>query len=93
MTETESAEIFARIGKVEGAFEVRRVVETFVFHRETAAGVQDVTVQVFDAGENANPMLGYSVFATANDGRTATGNPDRSIDLALRMVHWHDLGE
>ena len=50
-----------------------------------------ISVTILDAGPK-RPQLRYSVKATTEDGRRATGNPAESIDLALDIVHWQDVG-
>lgn len=89
MTETE---IIEELKKVDGVFETYHVLSTFKFHRKVKDGnVQTVTVEVLDAGPNSKQDLRYHCFATADDGRTATGNPDSSIEYALMNMHWEHL--
>ena len=53
--------------------------------------MQNVTVTILDAGINSPANLRYHVHAEADDGATATGNPENSIESALSNVHWGDL--
>lgn len=85
-------EIIEELAKIDGVFEVYQVVSRFQLHRNAKDGnVQEITVEVFDAGLTANEAMRYHVFARANDGRTATGNPDSSIEMALMHMHWEHL--
>jgi hypothetical protein len=85
-------EIIEELKKVDGAFEVYGVVSRFKFYRRIEGDkTQEVSVEVLDAGPNANPSLRYHCMASADDGRTATGNPDSSIEYALMNMHWEHL--
>lgn len=85
-------EIIEELKKVDGAFEVYYVVSQFKFLRKTESdNTQEVSVEILDAGPNANPNLRYHCTARADDGRTATGNPDSSIEHALMNMHWEHL--
>ncbi|KPL87568.1 hypothetical protein [Herpetosiphon geysericola] len=84
--------LFTELANVNGVFEVARVLETFELVRNAKDGrVQCVTVQILDNGTRANPHYRYGCFATADDGRTATGNPDESIEMAIKLMHWEHL--
>lgn len=86
------AEIIGKLAQVNGVFEVYHVISTFKFYRKNkAGGVQEVTVQILDAGPESKEHMQYHCFAKADDGRTATGNPDLSIERALSNVHWEHL--
>jgi hypothetical protein len=85
-------EIVENLKKVDGASEVYHVVSRFVLLRKTNDdNDQEVTVEILDAGPHANQNLRYHCMAKADDGRTATGNPDSSIELALMNMHWEHL--
>jgi len=66
-------------------------VQQFMMYRETKSGsTQRVDVDVLDAGEaEANR---YSIHARSDDGKTASGNPDKDLGVAIAMVHWGNLG-
>lgn len=86
------AEIIEKLAQVDGVSEVYHVVSTFKFYRKNKAGdVQRVIVQILDAGPKSKEHMQYHCFAKADDGRTATGNPDSSIESALSNVHWEHL--
>jgi hypothetical protein len=61
----------------------------FRCHRESA-GTHTVDVDITDMGQS-NPNARYSVIATQDDGKTASGNSGRTIQQALAMVHWFNL--
>ena len=66
-------------------------VQRFMMYRETKAGTtQRVDVDVLDAGEGETNR--YSIHARADDGKTASGNPDKNLAVAIAMVHWGNLG-
>lgn len=52
---------------------------------------REITVTVLDGGPRM-PTMRYSVTARTKDGRQASGNPESSIEVALRTLHWHDIG-
>lgn len=52
---------------------------------------QEVSFEILDAGPNVDPRLRYLCVAKANDEKTATGNPDSSIEFALENIHWIHL--
>jgi hypothetical protein len=86
------AEIIEKLKEVDGAHEVYHVISRFTLLRRTDDGNnQEVTVEILDAGPNANQNLRYHCMAKADDGRSATGNPDSSIEFALMNVHWEHL--
>ena len=68
------------------AYEVTR----FTGYRQTQHGVQEVDVEILDAGPDVDPGLRYHVLASA-EGKEATGNPGRTPVEALGIVHWFDL--
>ena len=64
----------------------------FSCHRTRKDGsMQNLTVTILDAGINSPANLRYHVYAEADDGATATGNPENSIESVLANVHWGDL--
>ena len=80
----------AKLKEATGAAEAYQVW-TFRLYRRTQEGrPQNVNVTVLDAGPEAPNR--YSIHAEAEDGRSASGNPDESLDAALAAVHWTDLG-
>ena len=82
--------IIEKLKQLEGVFEVYQVVSTFKLHRRAEDGEsQEVTVEILDAGPTVSER--YSCRAISNDGRTATGNPQTSIEYAMMHTHWHDL--
>lgn len=87
-------EIIEELAKVDGVYEVYRVISRFTLHRNAKDGnMQEITVEIFDRGSSAEPLRRYHVFARSNDGRTATGNPDSSVEMALMHMHWEHLDE
>ena len=82
--------IVEKLKQLEGVFEVYHVVSTFKLYRRTEDGEsQEVTVEILDAGPTVSER--YFCRATSNDGRTATGNPQTSIEYAMMHTHWNDL--
>jgi len=84
-------EIISRLQTVTDSYEVHHKTSFQCFRRAKDGSNQDVTIEIRDAGPDANPNLRYSCVARATDGRSATGNPDFSIDAVLTYVHWWDL--
>lgn len=66
-------------------------IEFSCYRTHKDGSVQNVTVTILDAGINSPANLRYHVHAEADDGATATGNPENSIESALSNVHWGDL--
>lgn len=84
------AEILEMLKKETGANEAYRRTEYMLYRDNKSGGVQEVRVEILDGG----PAMGnarYHVKATSDDGRVATGNPDKSLETALAIVHWYDL--
>jgi hypothetical protein len=70
------------------AYEVR----TFQCYRHSQDGsVQEVEVKIMDAGPDVDAGVRYSVVATSEDGKTASGNSAESIQTALAILHWYEL--
>jgi len=51
--------------------------------------LQEVTIEIFDAGESTT--LRFHCVARTEDGRMATGNPEKTVDVAIACVHWNEL--
>jgi hypothetical protein len=67
-------------------------VTTFRCYRRTRAGeVQAVIIDVLDMGLDAPGDLRFSCHAITEDGRFAGGNPGRTLEEALAIVHWNQL--
>lgn len=80
--------------KVMGASKTAEMyhVTTFKGHRENALGeTWRVTVEVWDAGPDSSHGLRYTVKASDEKGRKATGNGDKDLGIALMGVHWSNL--
>jgi hypothetical protein len=87
-----AAEIIEKLKEVDGVFEIYEVLSTFQFCRNAKNGnTQTVTLEILDSGLNSDPNLRYHCFARSDDGRTATCNPDSSIESALMCMHWEHL--
>ena len=90
MDNLEKATIRDRLNKISGIQHVREVT-TFDLYRELESGaMQQVNVAIYDDGPAA--QLRWSILATSDDGKTATGNSERELDVALAVVHWQNLG-
>lgn len=88
----EICDLLPQIKKLTGAFEAYYRIASFKCYRYSKGGkVQEVVIDLYDAGPSVSPSLRYSVEVNSDDGRSATGNPDSSIELALDHVHWHEL--
>lgn len=87
-----AVEIIEELKKVDGVYETYQVISTFQFFRKAKNGNnQTVTVEIFDAGQNSDPHFRYHCSAISDDGRSATCNPDSSIENALSCMHWEHL--
>lgn len=67
-------------------------VTTFKGYRENKAGDKvEITVEVRDAGESAGSSR-YAVSAFSEDGKEAHGNEAGTLEEAIPIVHWDELG-
>lgn len=74
-----------------GLFEVCEV-HSFEGYRDTDSGQpQTVYVRIFDAGQSAGDMR-YAVEARTEDGKLTRGNEAESVDVALAITRWNELG-
>jgi hypothetical protein len=83
-------EIIDELKRIDGVFEAYQVLSTYQFIRNAKSGnIQTVTVDMLDAGQSVDPNLRYHCVARSDDGRTATGNPDSSIEdvlISMRVI-------
>jgi hypothetical protein len=70
-------------------FEAYKVTR-FTGYRQTQHGVQEVDVEILDAGPDVDPGFRYHVLASA-EGKETSGNPGRTPLEALAIVHWFEL--
>ena len=89
---TEVIQLLAKLGAGDGPrFSEIYLRHEFKAYRRTRDGRdQAVTIEVLDAGPG-HSYSRFQVYATAEDGATAAGNPDASIAAAIAVVHWGDL--
>ena len=85
------AEIINHLKRVSGFFEVYHKTSFECYRKAKDGSEQEVLVEILDAGPDVDPQRRYQCVATTKDGKIATGNPAASIDVALSIVHWHDL--
>jgi len=78
------------IRKFAGFFEVYHRTSFQCYRNAKSGAVQEVTVEIFDAGPDHSPNR-YHVVATAADGKAASGNPGDSVNVALAFVHWWEF--
>ena len=52
---------------------------------------REIAITIFDGGPR-DPHNRYYVSATVEDGRKASGNPADTVETALQIVHWKDVG-
>jgi hypothetical protein len=55
------------------------------------ANLQEVTVEIHDAGSQADPRFRYWCVARTADGKGVSGSPESSVVAALAVVHWDKL--
>jgi hypothetical protein len=72
-----------------GVFDIYEVSTFKIYRKSKDGGVQELTVEVWDAGPRESSR--YHVIATAKDGRAASGNAGSTIQEAIAFVHWGDL--
>ena len=78
--------------KMAGIFEASRTT-TYTCSRKTRAGtVQEVRVDILDAGPD-NPDARYRVVALSETGKRASGKAGHSIEVAVGMVPWWNLDD
>ena len=83
LTNPRSADLFE-------AYEVR----TFRAYRNTKdGGVHAVAAEILDSGPRVERDLRYSCMSTADDGSTAVGNHEASLETALAVAPWSDLDQ
>ena len=70
-------------------FEVYHVTSFKCYRRRKDDSVQEVTVEIWDAGPD-HPRR-YHCVAQAEDEKRASGNPDQSIEGVLATLNWWDL--
>lgn len=73
-----------------GAYEAYLRTEYIVYRKNREGVVQEVRIEVLDAGPAMAPIR-FHVQAKADNGRTATGNPSESLEIALATLHWEEL--
>jgi hypothetical protein len=78
----------------QAGFEETYQVTVFTGFRplEEDGSIKLVTVQILDAGENADHPR-FQVSVQDEDGRTAHGEPADTLDEVLANVHWFHLDE
>ena len=84
------AYVMKRLKKEAGFFEIYHKTSFWGYRRNAKGEVQEVSVDILDMGSEAGDAR-YSCVAKTDDGKTATGNPASSIDVAISIVHWYDL--
>lgn len=85
MDPREQAQRLDDISNASGADELAQVT-VYKGYRNGA----DLTIEVLDSGA-ADPAYRYTVVATDEHGRTATGNPGADLKDVLAEVHWTEL--
>lgn len=78
------------IMKAAKAFEGYSVSTIRLYRNRKDGSVQTVTVEVLDAGPDQQNR--FHVYAKSDDGKSATGNPADTLETALAIVHWGNLG-
>jgi len=83
--------LYNKIKSHSGSFGLEEVVKTYRAYRGNEKGeTKHVTVEVlFDADAEFGQR--WSVVATDEDGRIASGNPGSTAETALALVQWHEL--
>jgi hypothetical protein len=83
-------EIIEKLKKHMGATEVYHVTKFKAYRTAKDGAQQEVEVEVWDRGPSS-PETRYSVSATADDGKTASGNNGSDLNTVLATVHWYNL--
>ena len=84
-------EIIAFLSTLHGFKEVYSLRQ-FLCYREAKSGhMQEVAVQIWDAGPFMDKGMRYHCYAKTDDGKSATGNPADTIHTAMSLVHWGNL--
>lgn len=82
--------IIEKLKQLDGVSEAYQVVFTFkIIRKAKSRHTQEVTIKILDGGSKLEDR--YFCRATSNDGTTATGNPQTSIEYAMLHTHWNDL--
>lgn len=87
---TDPADVINLLKQHAGFFEVYQEVSFEAYRHAENGEVQKVNVKILDAGPGAGQER-YMCIATSEDGKVASGNPSDHIDVALLIVHWHEL--
>jgi hypothetical protein len=82
--------------KASGGFVEAYQVTTFKGYRRNSHGEQhEVTVEISDAGQAANPHVRYRAVATSDDGeghrKRVAGGSESSVQDALMHFRWEAL--
>jgi hypothetical protein len=75
-----------------GIVEIHQRTTFKCYQRLKDGGVREIEVCIFDRGP-LHELTRYSAEAKTLSGKSATGNPARTIEEALDNVHWSTLGE
>ncbi len=73
--------------------EIHQVTTFRCYRRTPDGGRQAVIVDILDMGMDAPADLRFTCQAFTEDGRFANGNPSKTIDEALAIVHWNKLDQ
>lgn len=87
----ESETVLSELLKQEqiNVFEAHEVRTFRAYRNSKNGGVQDVTIEILDAGPT-KPANRYRCIARAGN-KSASGNSADSISTVLALVHWWDL--
>ena len=78
-------EIMNILKEVAELFEISHVTTFRGFRKNSKGIIQELTIDILNNGSQ------YACIVTSDDGKKTTGNPESSLDLVLRTVHWADL--
>lgn len=89
-TEATLEDVVDELQRYARASEVARV-HTFRGYRDQSdgSGTKELTITVEEGIRDGRPE--WTVTAVDEDGRTATGNPEKTHDVCLSVVHWNKL--
>jgi hypothetical protein len=84
-------DLFGSLRQVEGVVEVYQKTSFQCYRRGKAGRVQEVQVDILDAGADASSGSRYTCVAHAASGKATVGKPGPSVDAALATINWGSL--
>ena len=82
--------VLSELKKYANIFEIYQKFTFEGYHNNKSGDPQKIEIEILDAGPES-PEIRYHCTAKTADGKTATGNPASTMNVALHNVHWNEL--